>query len=71
MMSRIFEPILGRTMEAYIGDILVKSKSREDHMTHLRDAFQLTRLHRLRLNPKKCAFRVGFGNFLGFLVSQG
>ena len=35
MMSHIFEPLLGRTMEAYIDDMLVNSKSREDHIAHL------------------------------------
>ena len=35
MMSRIFEPLLGRTMEAYIDDMLVKSRSQEDHLDHL------------------------------------
>ena len=35
MMSHIFEPLLGRTMEAYIDDMLVKSKSWEDHFSHL------------------------------------
>ena len=69
MMFRIFEALLGRTMEAYIDDLLVKSKSRKDHIAHLQDVFQLMRLHRLRLNLDKCAFRVRFGNFLGFLVS--
>ena len=64
--------LLGRgvTMEVYIDDILVKSKSREDHIAHLRDVFQLMRLHHLRLNPDKWAFGVESGNFLGFLVSQ-
>ena len=38
MMSRVFEPLLGRTVDAYINDILVKSKSRMDHLTHLREA---------------------------------
>ena len=57
-------------MEAYIDDMLVKSKSREDHLSHLRDAFQLMWLYHLRLNPGKCSFGVGSGNFLGFLVSQ-
>ena len=57
-------------MEAYIDDMLVKSKSREDHLSHLRDAFQLMWLYHLRLNPGKCSFGVGYGNFLGFLVSQ-
>ena len=70
MMSRIFEPLFGRTMEAYIDDMLVKSKSREDHIAHLQDAFQLMRLHRLFLNPNKCVFGIRFENFLGFLVSQ-
>ena len=57
-------------MEVYIDDMLVKSKSWEDHIGHLQDAFQLMRLHCLRLNLYKCAFGVGSGNFLGFLVSQ-
>ena len=56
-------------MEAYIDDMLVKSKSRKDHLAHLREAFQLMRSYCLRLNPDKYAFGVEFGNFLGFLVS--
>ena len=57
-------------MKAYIDDILVKSKSRRDHLDNLQEVFYLMRQHRLRLNPAKCAFRVSLGNFLGFLVSQ-
>ena len=70
MMSRIFEPLLGKIMEVYIDDMLVKSKSREDHLSHLWDVFLLMRVHCLRLNPDKCAFGVGSGHFLGFLVNQ-
>ena len=70
MMSHIFEPLMGKTMEAYIDDMLVKLNSREDHLTHLRQAFHLMRLHHLWLNPNKYAFGVGSGNFLGFLVSR-
>ena len=66
MMSRVFEPFLGRTIEAYIGDILVKSRAREDH---LKEAFSLLRQHRLLFNPDKCMFRVS-SDFLGFLVNQ-
>ena len=43
-------------MEAYIDDKLVKSKSRDDHLSHLQDMFWLMRLHRLHLNLDKCAF---------------
>ena len=70
IMTRIFAPLLGNTMEAYINDMLVKSKSQEDYMSELQDAFRLMRLHRLSLNPKKCAFGVGSGNILGFLINQ-
>ena len=69
MMSCIFESLLRQTMEAYIDGMLVKSKSQEDHFSHLRDAFRFRRLHHLHLNPKKCTFGVGLGNFLGFLIS--
>ena len=70
MISRVFEPLLGRNVEVYIDDILVKSKSKRDQRAHLREAFYLLRQHRLRLNPSKYAFAIGPGNFLGFLVSQ-
>ena len=69
MISRIFYPLLGRTIEAYIDDKMVKSISREDHMAQLQEAFQIVRLHRLQLNQEKCAFGVGYGNFLRFLVN--
>ena len=70
VMSPVFEPLLGKTVEAYIDDILVKSRAREDHLNHEKEAFSLLRQHRLRLNPAKCPFGVSSGNFLGFLVSQ-
>ena len=70
MMSRMFEPLLGKMMEVYIDDMLVKSKSRRDHLAHLREAFQLMRLHNLHLNLDKCSFGVESGKFLGFLVSN-
>ena len=54
MMSQVFEPLLGKTVEAYIDDILVKSMSQRDHLTHSRDVFCLLRQHRLRINPDKC-----------------
>ena len=41
MMSWVFEPFLGRTLKVYIDDILVKSRSRRDHLAHLREAFCL------------------------------
>ena len=45
MMTKVFEPLLGKIVEAYIDNILVKSKAREDHLDHLREAFRLVRQH--------------------------
>ena len=45
MMSLIFEPLLGKTIEAYIDDMLVKSTSHVDHLPQLREASKLMRQH--------------------------
>ena len=70
MMSHIFEPLMGKTMEAYIDDMLVKLNSCDNHLSHLRQAFHLMRLHHLRLNLDKWAFRVESRKSLGFFVGR-
>ena len=45
-------------MEVYIDDMLIKSKERLDHATHLQQVFDLLRTYGMKLNPAKCAFRV-------------
>ena len=57
-------------MEAYIDDMLVKSKERFDHTKHLQEAFELLQRYDMKLNPLKCAFGVSSSNFLGFMVTQ-
>ncbi|CAN6555418.1 unnamed protein product [Malus baccata var. baccata] len=57
-------------MEVYIDDIVVKSKTEKQHLIDLRQALTRMRIHKLKMNPKKCAFGVRAGNFLGFLVHQ-
>ena len=69
-MNSIFHDMLGHHMEIYINDIVVKSKKAAEHMNHLRKSFERMRIHRLKLNPLKCAFGVQARNFLGFLVHQ-
>ena len=66
----MFRPLLGSTMEVYIDDMLVKSKQRPNHATHLQQAFDLLRKYGMKLNPLKCAFGVSAGRFLGFMVTQ-
>ena len=57
-------------MEVYIDDMLVKSKERPDHPTHLQENFELLKAYDMKLNPSKCAFEVSAGRFLGFMVTQ-
>ena len=68
-MTKIFKPLVGRTMEVYIDDIVVKSKTRGEHAFHLQEVFHLLRKYNMKLNPSKCTFGVSIGKFLGFMVS--
>ncbi|RVX10859.1 Retrovirus-related Pol polyprotein from transposon 17.6 [Vitis vinifera] len=70
LMTKIFKPLIGHTVEVYIDDIVVKSKTRDEHVLHLQEIFHLLRKYGMKLNPSKCAFGVSAGKFLGFMVSQ-
>ncbi|CAL8168302.1 unnamed protein product [Prunus armeniaca] len=69
-MNAIFHDMISRNLEVYIDDVVIKSKSRLGHLDDLRSAFERMQRHQLKMNPKKCAFGVSVGNFLGFLVHQ-
>ena len=70
MMMRMFEPQLGKNIEVYIGDMVVKSKMAFEHVGDLKNIFEILRKHKLRLNASKCSFGVGLGKFLGYLVTH-
>ena len=53
LVTKMFRPLLGKTMEVYIDDMLVKSKERPDHAKHLQETFELLRAYRMKLNPSK------------------
>ncbi|XP_028093001.1 uncharacterized protein LOC114293164 [Camellia sinensis] len=70
MVTRMFKVQLGKTMEAYVDDMVVKSKFATDHLIDLREVFGILKNHQLRLNALKCAFGVGRGKFLGYMVTH-
>ena len=70
LVTKMFRPLLGKTMEVSIDDMLVKSKQRLDHVTHLQEAFELLKAYGMKLNPSKCAFKVSAGRFLSLMVTQ-
>ncbi|MDQ4222791.1 reverse transcriptase domain-containing protein, partial [Pseudomonas aeruginosa] len=65
----MFKRQIGKTMEVYIDDMLVKSKKAIDHMENLAEMFIILRKYGMKLNPLKCSFGVESGKFLGFMVS--
>ena len=69
-MTAIFHDIMHKKIEDFMDNIVVKSKTRGDHLAILRKVFERCRLYELRMNPLKCAFGVTAGKFLGFLVHQ-
>uniref|UniRef100_A0A2N9ENL2 RNA-directed DNA polymerase n=1 Tax=Fagus sylvatica TaxID=28930 RepID=A0A2N9ENL2_FAGSY len=69
-MTAMFHDMMLREIEDYIDDIVVKSKTKEDHFGILKKVFERCRLYKLKMNPLKCAFGVSAGKFLGFLVHQ-
>ena len=69
MMTRMFREKIGHTVEVYIEDMVVKSKEEKGHIGDLTDIFEILRRHRLHLNADKCAFGVGAGKFLRYMIT--
>ena len=65
----MFHPQIGRSVEVYVDDMLVKSLGEEKHLDDLQETFDILRQYNIKLNPSKCAFGVSSGKFLGFMVS--
>ena len=70
LVTEVFKPQLGRNVEAYVNDMIVKSKRSEDHLRNLQETFDRLRYHNMKLNPLKCIFGIGTGKFFGYLVSK-
>ena len=64
------EPQLGKSIEIYIDDMVVKSKVEFEYIDDLGSIFERLRKHKLRLNASKCSFGVGSGKFLGYMVTH-
>ena len=70
MMTKMFEAQMGKNIEVYIDDMVVKSKMVSEHVRDLTNIFKILRGHQLRLNASKCSFGVGSGKFLGYMETH-
>uniref|UniRef100_A0A2N9IKR9 Reverse transcriptase domain-containing protein n=1 Tax=Fagus sylvatica TaxID=28930 RepID=A0A2N9IKR9_FAGSY len=69
MVTGMFGHVIGKTVEAYIDDMLIKSKRKTSHVEDLREVLEILRTTKLRLNATKCLFGVSSGKFLGHMIS--
>ena len=70
IMTNMFEPQLGKNIEAYIDDMVMKSKVVSEYVGDLGSIFEILREHKLHLNASKCSFGVGSRKFLGYMVTH-
>ncbi|KAL1223377.1 RNA-directed DNA polymerase-like protein [Cardamine amara subsp. amara] len=70
LVNKMFHEQLGKSMEVYIDDMLVKSLKLEDHIPQLKECFGTLNKYGMKLNPAKCSFGVASGEFLGYLVTK-
>jgi hypothetical protein len=61
---------IGRNVEAYIDDIVVKSKKRGDLLDDLKETFDNLRKYKMMLNPKKMCVWCVIRKLLGYMVSS-
>ena len=70
LVNYMFSQQIGRNVEVYVDDMLVKSRDKIDHLNDLEETFNTLDKYKMKLNPAKCVFVVALGKFLGFMVSQ-
>ena len=58
LVNHMFRPQIGRNVEVYVDDMLVKSQGEEIHLDDLQETFDTLRQYNMKLNPSKCAFEV-------------
>ena len=69
LMNKMFAYQIGRNVQVYVDDMLVKSLRENDHLNDLQETFDTLWSYNMKLNQSKCVFGVTIGKFLGFMVS--
>jgi hypothetical protein len=69
-MNHVFGEHIGGTVEAYVDDIVVKTRKAFGLLSNLETTFKCLRAKGMKINPEKCVFGVPRGMLLGFIVSE-
>jgi transposase InsO family protein len=70
VLQKIFSKLAFKFLVIYMDDILLFSRSFEDHITHLEQTFKVLRDNNLKLNGNKCNFAVSSVPYLGHVISK-
>ncbi|GJS21707.1 reverse transcriptase domain-containing protein [Tanacetum coccineum] len=70
LVDEAFQSQIGKKLEVYVDDMVVKSKSEREMLADIAETFDNLRRINMKLNPKKCSFGVTEGKFLGYMVTS-
>ena len=71
LMNKVLVPFLDRFVVVYLDDIVIYSKSLEEHVGHLREVFQTLRDNQLYVKKEKCSFAQEEVPFLVHIIGRG
>nr|GFC44949.1 reverse transcriptase domain-containing protein [Tanacetum cinerariifolium] len=69
LMDKAFENQMGRNIEVYVDDLVIKSHTESEMIRDIAKTFQTLRKIDMKLNPKKCSFGLAEGVFLGYVIT--
>nr|GEW66983.1 reverse transcriptase domain-containing protein [Tanacetum cinerariifolium] len=69
LMDKAFKNQMGRNIEVYVDDLVVKSHTETEMVRDIEETFQTLRKINMKLSPKKCSFRLTEGVFLGYVIT--
>ncbi|GJW61855.1 reverse transcriptase domain-containing protein [Tanacetum coccineum] len=68
LMDKAFQKQIDRNFEVYVDDLVIKSRTEKEVIRDIEETFMTLREINMKLNPKKCAFGMREGTFLGYKV---
>jgi hypothetical protein len=70
-MNHLFQPMIGKSVFIYLDDILIASRTAEEHVQHLEEVLCILERNKLYVNRAKCSFNLPEVHYLGYIVGRG